>query len=313
MLKVAESRQLGLSPDPAAANAPGHFLVPSADGSGRQLAVKVSGNQSGQPVFFMHGTPGSRVGFLPRSTLLHAIGVRLISYDRPGYGRSDRLEGRSVATAAEDVRAIAEYLGIEKFAVLGRSGGGPHALACAARLPDRVTRAGALVSLAPFEADGLDWFDGMSDSNVREYTSAQCEPLALTARLIEATKGIQADPASHVATLGPEMPEADRRVVADAGIRAMLAQNFAEALQGSAEGWVDDALAFCAPWGFEPSDINVPVLLWHGEQDVFSPVAHTRWLGERIPGAITTIWPNRAHFDALAVVPDVLAWLIRED
>ena len=97
------------------------------------------------------------------------------------------------------------------------------------------------------------------------------------------------------------MPEADRRVVADIGIRALLAQNFAEALRDSAAGWIDDALAFCAPWGFNLADIKVPVLLWHGENDVFSPAAHARWLAEQIPGAIMSIRPDTAHFGALEV------------
>ena len=198
-----------------------------------------------------------------------------------------------------------------RFAVLGRSGGGPHALACAALLPERVTRAGVLVSLAPWAADGLDWFAGMADSNVREYTTAASEPEALTARLVRAAAEIRANPASHVISLGPEMPAADRRVVSDAGIRSLLAMNYAEALRDSADGWIDDALAFCSPWGFDLADIKVPVLLWHGQDDVFSPVAHARWLAGQIPTAIMSIRPATAHFAALEVVPDVLSWLIR--
>jgi pimeloyl-ACP methyl ester carboxylesterase len=262
-------------------------------------------------VFSLHGTPGSREGPNPRGGRLHGMGVRLISYDRPGYGQSDRQVSRQVADAAEDVRAIADYLGIERFAVLGRSGGGPHALACAALLPHRVTRACALVSLAPPDAEGLDWFGGMADSNVAEFTNAATDPDRLAASLIATAAQIRADPASHVTTLGPEMPDADRQVVADAGIRAKLARNFAEALRDSADGWIDDALAFTSPWAFDVSTIRVPVLLWHGEKDVFSPVAHSRWLAKRIPGAIPTILPGKAHFAALEVVPDILSWLIR--
>jgi pimeloyl-ACP methyl ester carboxylesterase len=239
------------------------------------------------------------------------VGVQLISYDRPGYGQSDRKMSRLVADAADDVRTIADYLGIDRFGVLGRSGGGPHALACAALLPHRVTRACALVSLAPIDAQGLDWFDGMTDSNVAEHMSAATDPDRLAADLIATAAKIRADPLSHVTTLGPELPEADRRVVADAGIRAKLAKNFAEAVRESAAGWIDDAIALTSHWGFDVSTISVPVLLWHGERDVFSPVAHTRWLTERIPRAIGTILPGKAHFGALEVVPDVLSWLIR--
>jgi pimeloyl-ACP methyl ester carboxylesterase len=275
------------------------------------LAVKVSGNPSGIPVFFLHGTPGSRLGPSPRPKVLYNLGVRLISFDRPGYGGSGRMASRRVADVTEDVTAIAKYLDIDQFAVLGRSGGGPHALACAALLPERVTRAGVLVSLAPWEGMGHQWFNGMADSNVLEYTAAASEPLALATRLGQAAAKIKADPTSHVATLSPEMPEDDRRVVADAGIRALLAQNFAEALRESAAGWIDDALAFRMPWGFDPADIQAPVLLWHGAEDVFSPVAHTQWLAEKIRRAEVVIQPGTAHFGALEVVPDVLSWLIR--
>jgi pimeloyl-ACP methyl ester carboxylesterase len=284
--------------------------VRSADG--RRLAVQVSGNPNGVPVLLLHGTPGSRVGPYPKGRVLYKLGVRLLSFDRPGYGHSDRQPARVVADVVPDVTAIADAFGLDRFAVLGRSGGGPHALACAALLPERVTRAGVLVGLAPWAAEGLDWFAGMSDSNVLEYSTAASSPDELMAHLIQAATRIQADPASHVNDIiGPEMPESDRRVVSDGGIRSMLERMFEEATRTSADGWIDDALAFCSPWGFDIADIKVPVLLWHGENDVFSPVAHARWLAERIPGAIMAIRPGSAHFGALEVLPDVLSWLIR--
>src|SRR5262249_53418979 len=128
-------------------------LVPSPFsekfGEKKQLAVEVCGAPDGLSVFLMHGTPGSRSGPRPRSSLLYRLGIRLISYDRPGYGGSSRVPGRCVADAADDVRAIADALRLDRFAVIGRSGGGPHALACAARLDDRVIATAALVSIAP--------------------------------------------------------------------------------------------------------------------------------------------------------------------
>jgi pimeloyl-ACP methyl ester carboxylesterase len=279
----------------------------SADG--RRLAVSLRGRQLGEPVFYFHGTPGSRIGPRPTDRELDDLNVWLISFDRPGYGRSDRLESRTVADVAPDVEAIADSLGLDRFAVLGRSGGGPHALACAALLPDRVTKAAALVSLAPQQAAGLDWFDGMAKSNQDAYTIAARDPEALSMLLMAAAQEITADPASHIAVLTPEMPEADRRIVADGSVRALLEQNFFEGLRISAEGWIDDVLAFCSPWGFDVAEIRVPVYLWHGWRDVFSPVAHTKWLAKRIPGARFSLSPDRAHFGALEVVPEVLSWL----
>lgn len=277
---------------------------------GRRLSVDVSGDPHGSPVFLLHGTPGSRVGPRPRAQVLHRLGVRLITFDRPGYGGSDRLRDRHVADAAADVATIADAYGLERFAVAGRSGGGPHALACAALLPDRVSRAAVLVSLAPRGADGLDWFDGMVESNVFFFTVAGVGLHPLAARLIASAEAFRADPASLISGLAAELTEDDRLVVADRGIRALLIQSYREALQTSAYGWIDDVRAFCLPWGFDPATVGVPVLLWHGERDRFSPVAHARWLGERIPDATLIVKSDAAHFGALNVLPDVLRWLV---
>lgn len=287
--------------------------VRSADRT-RWLAIAQRGKiNGGRPVFLLHGTPGSRVGPLPREGLLYRLGVRLITYDRPGYGKSDRHIGRRVSDVAPDVGTIADHLGLERFAVAGRSGGGPHALACAALMPHRVTKAAVLVSLAPHQAEGLDWFDGMTETNIAEYMTAMQGRGRLAARLEPTALEIKNDPVHLVNALYDELTESDRRVVADTGIRAMLVKNFAEALRRSPDGWIDDAMAFCSPWGFDPADISVPTLLWHGEDDVFSPVSHSRWLAARIPTATMTIQRGAAHFHALHVLPDLLPWLASGD
>ncbi|MFD1938351.1 alpha/beta fold hydrolase [Nonomuraea mangrovi] len=277
---------------------------------GRKLAVEEWGSPTGRPVFLLHGTPGSRLGPRPRAPVLYRLGVRLITFDRPGYGGSDPARGRRVSDAVDDVSAVADALGLDTFAVVGRSGGGPHALACAALLPERTSKAAVLVGLAPRTAEGLDWFDGMAESNVVEYSAASAGYDVIAERLGQAAARIRANPAQLVAGLFHELPEADRRVVADDGIRKMLWRNFAEGLRHSADGWVDDAMAFTRPWGFDPAVIETPTLLWHGEDDVFSPVAHCRWLGERIPGSVMAVEPGAAHFGALSVLPDVLRWLV---
>lgn len=284
--------------------------VRTADG--RRLQVEVTGDPRGHPVFLLHGMPGSRVGPRPRSLFLFQRGTRLISYDRPGYGGSDRDPGRSVVDVVRDVALLADALGIDRFAVAGRSGGAPHALACAARLPHRVTRAAALVGLAPRDAEGLDWFDGMAPSNVSEFRTAYTDPERFTARLIPRCTAIRRDPARLLEELRHDLTADDRVIVADHVVRAMLLRNYSEALRSSPYGWIDDVLAVTGPWGFDPAEIRVPVLLWHGAQDTFSPVAHAAWLAARIPGATVVVEPTASHFAALRVLPKVLNWLQRE-
>jgi pimeloyl-ACP methyl ester carboxylesterase len=276
---------------------------------GRHIDYESWGDPQGYPVFLLHGTPGSRLGPRPRTVVLYQLGIHLIAYDRPGYGKSDPRPERAVAHAADDVIAIADAMGLKRFSVVGRSGGGPHALACAARCPERVRSAAVLVSLAPRDAEGLDWFSGMTQSNVREYTKAAESPESFAWSVAEHAAVIRSNPLSLLAELDEELPDTDRLVVADVGIRNMLRQNYTGALEHSHEGWVEDALSFCRPWGFDPASITVPTLLWHGENDEFSPVGHFHWLADHIPGATVVLQPSAAHFAAVPLLPRVLAWL----
>jgi pimeloyl-ACP methyl ester carboxylesterase len=275
---------------------------------GRVLTVEVSGAGSGSPVFLLHGTPGSRNGPKPRGSLLYRLGVQLICYDRPGYGGSTRHEGRRVADAAADIAAIADALGLDAFAVVGRSGGGPHALACAALLPDRVARTAVLVSLAHPEATDLDWFAGMNTDNVREFRAARDDEASLIENLRRRADATLRDPESLVDVLATQMTEPDRRIVSDVSIRRMLASTYLEALRDGPYGWIDDVLALRVDWGFAMDAVECPVRLWHGEQDNFSPASHTRWLASRIPGAELQVQSGSAHFGAVEILPDILAW-----
>ncbi|WP_326583019.1 alpha/beta hydrolase [Streptomyces sp. NBC_00487] len=284
--------------------------VRTADG--RWLRVECSGDPRGRPVFLLHGMPGSRVGPRPRSMYLYHRGARLISYDRPGYGGSDRRAGRRIVDVVDDVTDVADALGLDRFAVVGRSAGAPHALACAARLPHRVTRAAALVTLAPRDAAGLDWFAGMAPSNVREFRTAFTDPQRFAAGMIPRSAAIRSDPARLLDELRGELTDDDRIIVSDNGIRSMLLRNYHEALRTSPYGWIDDALALTAPWGFEPGEIRVPVLFWHGAKDVFSPAAHSSWLAARIPRATAVLEPTAAHFAALRALPAILSWLLTD-
>ncbi|KFG00935.1 alpha/beta hydrolase [Streptomyces scabiei] len=294
---------------------------------GRTIAYETWGDPDAHPVFLLHGTPGSRLGPRPRTYELHKLGVRLITYDRPGYGGSDRHPDRKITDAAEDVDTIARELDLKRYSVVGRSGGAPHALACAARnLGSQVASVAALVSLAPPNVDReeFDWHSDMSESNVSTYrlldrfspdVTRLGELLARNAELI------RRDPGLFLKSLHVEMPEVDRVIVEDAGIRKLLLINYLSAVQteqGEGEaveplppmGWVDDLVAFRSPWGFdlEQIDDSVPVLLWHGEHDVFAPVGHFQWLAKKIPSARAVLQPSAAHFAALTALPRVLAW-----
>jgi len=273
---------------------------------GRSLSAESLGALDGSPVFLLHGTPGGRRGPRPRGIVLYRLGIRLVTYDRPGYGASDRQVGRTVADAAHDVARIADAMGIDQFGVVGRSGGGPHALACAAVLTDRVTRAATLGSLAPYNAEGLDWSDGMADSNVQAYHDGEA---ALAAELAKRAVEVRRDPESLLRSLWPELVSHDRMVVGDVALRRIIAENHAEALKESAGGWVDDVLALRSPWGFDLSGIAAEVMLWHGGEDVFSPASHTRWLAKRVKRSRVEVQSGAAHFNAVEILPRVLAWI----
>lgn len=297
---------------------------------GKRVAFTESGPANGHPVFFLHGTPGSRIGVLPRPFELSRRRVRLIAIDRPGYGMSDRRAGRDVASVAQDVAAVADELGIQRFSVAGRSGGGPHALACAALLPDRVRSVVALVSIAPPDAEGLEWFAGMTESNVTAYRltrAALADPSLMPAMLRSLAVDTGALATDFIAErLIHELPVADRRIVADTGIRRLLLAGFRTAVTNPENllvadpadpgltylaGQFDDHIAFCSPWGFDPRDIGCPTLVWHGGTDVYSPPGHSRWLAARIPQAVLDIDPFEAHFGAVRYFPHLLGWMVK--
>ena len=275
----------------------------------RLLTVEITGAPDGFPVFLLHGTPGSRVGPKPRSSVLYRRGIRLISYDRPGYGGSTRHEDRCVADAAADVESVADDLRLDRFAVVGRSGGGPHALACAAMLPDRVTRAAVLVSFAPPDATSLEWYEGMAEDNVRDFSAVERDLPTLVDRLSARTDRLLRDPDTIFGVLRDQLNVVDSRVVNDFAIRRLLTDSYREALRAGPYGWIDDVCALRRPWGFNLRSITAPVQLWHGVEDSIAPVEHTRWLARRIPGARIQVKTGAGHFAAVENLPEVLSWL----
>ncbi|MFF4033324.1 alpha/beta fold hydrolase [Streptomyces sviceus] len=276
---------------------------------GRRLTVEEYGDPDGSPVVLLHGTPGCRFGVVPPDVVAAHPHIRFLSYDRPGYGDSDRLPGRRVADTARDVAELAGALKLGRFSVLGHSGGAPHALACAALLPSRVRRAAALASPAPPDARDLRWFDGMAASQVEEFTRALTDPLAFAERLDARAADIRRDPAQLLVSLRDGLTDSDRRTVSTPAVGEMLLRTYREALRGSSYGWLDDGLALLSGWGFDPATVTRPVLLWHGAQDTLSPVGHFTWLADRIPRVRPVLQQDTGHFGALEALPAVLDWL----
>jgi pimeloyl-ACP methyl ester carboxylesterase len=225
-------------------------------------------------------------------------GIRVISYDRPGYGSSTRHRGRLVVDCVPDVAAIADALGLERFAVAGGSGGGPHALAVGARLPDRVTRVLCNVGGAPFDAPDLDWFAGMDPINVREFGFALDGEETLARELVRESEDLLAqladgDPTAIMSDV--ELAPADRDALQDEQLRRGLTVSLREALRQGVWGWVDDDLAFVQPWGFDVEELEVPVEIRYGAGDVLVPAAHGVWLATHVPNAIVTVDRGAGH------------------
>ena len=271
--------------DPILVRAPG----------GRTLGAAEFGDPAGTPVFFLHGTPGSRLRRPPNEDDVRAAGLRLITYDRPGYGASDRHPGRRVVDCVPDVTAIADALGIGQFHIAGGSGGGPHTLAAAARLPERVLAADCLVSPAPRDAPGLDFFDGMDPENVREFGWVALGEEALHRELERDGAEILASMGER-GTLGDfELSAADREVMGRSDMKQMLLDMVREALRPGVGGWGDDDVALLAPWGFDVSEITVPVTIRYGETDVLVPAGHGEWLARHVPGARVVVDREGGH------------------
>lgn len=191
--------------------------------------------------------------------------------------------------------------------MVGRSGGGPHALACAALLGDRVAHAACLVGLAPSDAEDLDWYAGMSRSNTEEYKNGNIPELR--AHLSALAERIREDPEEMLNLLVEDLADSDKPVVRDVAIQRLLTNTYKEAVREGGDGWVDEVLALRRPWGFDPASIKVPVLLWHGADDVFSPASHTLWLARQIQRSVVAVQRGAAHFSAFEVLPSALAWV----
>ena len=280
--------------------------------SGRRLEVLVEGPEGAPGLVFHSGTPSAAVRFPPLSEVVSAHGLRLGTWSRPGYAGSDPAPGRSVADVATDTASVLDAVGVGEFVTLGWSGGGPHALACAALLPGRCRAAATIAGVAPSDAEGLDWTAGMGEENVEEFALAMQGEAALTPYLEREGVALGRVSGEEVAaSLGGLVSPVDVRCLTGE-FAEYLAESFRRAMSSGVAGWRDDDLAFARPWGFDLASIDVPVAVWQGDQDLMVPPSHGRWLVEHLPDVRDHLHPGEGHLSLAVgaldrIVADLLA------
>jgi pimeloyl-ACP methyl ester carboxylesterase len=245
-------------------------------------------------VFWHHGSPNIGAPPEPLFPVAERLGIRWVSYDRPGYGGSTPRPDRDVASAATDASAVADALGIERFAVMGHSGGGSHALACAALLGERVLGAVVVAGMAPFGAEGLEWFEGFGPGGAAQLRAAAAGRAALEKHLAESDDDPGFTPEDEAALEGEW---------------SWLIEVVRPALSGGMEGFIEDDLAGVGPWGFDPAEVAAPALFVHGGRDRVVPCSHGEWLARRCPSAELWLRPGEGHISILNRGAMALAWL----
>lgn len=267
-------------------------LVPLPDG--REMEVLLHGDAERVLVLFT-GTPGGAVPDEEVAATVTAHGFRLVQPLRPGYGRSSPRPGRRVVDFAADVEAVLNHLEIDEAVCMGGSGGGPHSIAMAAKLP-QCRAAAALVSPAPRDAADLNYYEGMGLSNQEEWLLADQGEAAVRPWIEKAVADLQPSESgeSFIEQFADSFSEADREAMAT-GSGALMMASIAKAVERGIEGWVEDDLALTTPWGFDLGAITTPVTLWTGKQDQFVSYWHCAWLAREIPGADLHIYANRGH------------------
>lgn len=273
----------------------GSFGLPD----GRRLELLVEGPEGAVPLLFFHGTPFAAAPHPRLRDRAAERGLRTVSWSRPGYGGSTRQPGRTVSQVAEDAPAVLDALGADRFVALGWSGGGPHALACAAALGDRCRGVATLGGVAPYGAEGLDWVDGMGPENVEEFAAARAGETALRSFLESAAPELTDVTGPEVAaSLGGLVSAVDVAAL-DPPLARFLAAGMRAALGGGVEGWLDDDLAFLSDWGFDLGAVGCPVTVWQGDQDLMVPAAHGAWLAAHLPGCRAELRTGEGHLSLL--------------
>ena len=274
---------------------------------GRRLGYRVHGPSDGRPVLFFHGLGTSRVICPTDDALAEQLGMRLIAVDRPGIGLSDRLPGRRLLDWPADIAHLADALGLDDMSIVGWSGGGPYAAACAYRLPERV-RSVALVS-APTPLTGLARPDFLRRFHRTAAQAAGRAPWMIRLAMWHWGRPQRRNAELHFDRSFAEMCHADQQVLAQPGVRRQMIDNSAELYRQGGRGMYDEALVLARPWGFDPRHIRVPVAIWHGETDDTVPVEMARHMARLLPDCRATYLPDEGHHLLYRRWPEILASL----
>lgn len=276
---------------------------------GRGLAYAEYGDPQGTPVFFFHGAPGSRV-FHPPNHVTRQQGVRLICTDRPGYGDSTFQPNRVLLDWGNDIAQMADHLGFDKFAVVGHSGGGPHTLACAYALPDRVSAAGVVAGAGPVDTPNAT--EGMFFLNWLGFTFGRYLPWSAWYAMVKyLLREIAADPTKAIDRDKDTWPPADRELLTTPEIRELCIRSDVEAYRHGLLAYAWDARLLTRPWGFKLDEIKVPVHLWHGTLDNSTTLVMARYMEEKIPNCKLTVCEDEAHMLLIPHWEEILTTLKR--
>jgi pimeloyl-ACP methyl ester carboxylesterase len=277
---------------------------------GRTLEVLTGGAEDGYPLLFHSGTPSAAAPYDRLDDAFAKVGLRMVTYSRPGYGGSTPrdLDGPSsrIADDVPDSVAVLAHLGIDEFITLGWSGGGPRALACAALLPDRCRAAATLAGVAPYDAKGLDWGAGMGEENVEDFAAA-VQGREVYTRLLEKTLPpvFEATPEQLVSAFGGLVTPVDAAFITG-DFAEYLSRVFARAGAQGIVGAREDGLAIVEPWGFDLGRISVPVAVWQGRHDAMVPFAHGEWLSANVAGAKAHLFDDQGHLSLFAQIDAIL-------
>lgn len=262
---------------------------------GRQLGYAEYGQPDGRPIFYFHGLPGSRYECGLFHPAAEALGVRIISLDRPGYGLSTAQPGRSLNAWPQDVKALADALGLQHFSMIGVSGGGPCALACASALPERIEATSIACSLGPvFHQPLMQEMNGVA--RLAFYLGKRNPSLLMKLYGLPLEKLSTSHPDTLIRLIATIMPRSDRRALLRPEPRRALSASLREAFRQGVQGALDDVQIYASDWGFELHDIKGHIRLWHGNSDRVVPLSHSEYLHSQLPDSELEVVPGEGHF-----------------